>query len=152
MSCRGGWRTKSWDCLARALYGSAYTYPYVPQHEHWMRHLQQGVVSTLSVGFVGLFSFYRDRDHPHNKVACPDFAAFVADSHMWGYCRQWHNQLLFLCALHRLQQLPSDAVLAQLHSILSRCCWSGSCWLLALLRSTVVLVSPLSPRPMLMIV
>ena len=55
-------------------------------------------------------------------MACPEFAAFVADGHVWGYSREWHNQLLFLCALHRLQQLPPDAVLARLHSILSRCC------------------------------
>ena len=87
-----------------------------------MRQLQHKVVAALSVGFMGFLSLYRDRDHPHNKVACPGFAPFAADRHLWTSCREWHNHLLFLCALHRLQQLPPDAVLARLHSIFSRCC------------------------------
>lgn len=84
-----------------------------------MRQLQHKVVSALSIGFVGCLSF-RDKDHPHNKVACPEFAPFMTERHQWY--RECHNQLLFLCALHRLQQLPPGAVLARLHSIFSKCC------------------------------
>lgn len=89
-----------------------------PKPKHRMRQLQNKVASALSIGFEGFLNFYQDLSHPNNMARYPEFAAFYDIFH----CREWHNQLLFLCALHRLQQLPPKAVLARLHSIFSRCC------------------------------
>lgn len=76
-----------------------------------MRQLQHKVIAALSIGFVGFMDFRRDRNHPYNKGSHLEFAGF-RELH---YYREWHNQLLFLCALHRLQQLAPEAVLARLH-------------------------------------
>lgn len=61
--------------------------------------------------------FSNKKQDPRNKVK--EFSAF--DYGDTQYCLEFNDQLLFLCTLHRLQQLNPEAVLARLHGIFSRC-------------------------------
>ncbi|KAL3148621.1 hypothetical protein ABBQ38_014046 [Trebouxia sp. C0009 RCD-2024] len=83
-----------------------------------LRQLYDKVVSAFCIGCVGFLDFDGHMGHPHNMASYPEFAAFAA----LEYPREFHNDLLLFCALHRLQQLPPKAVLVRLHSIFSRCC------------------------------
>ena len=67
----------------------------------------------LSLGYSGYLYFSNGRKDPKNKVKQ------FSDVH---FHLEFRHQLLFLCTLHRLQQLNPEAVLARLHSIFSRCC------------------------------
>ena len=118
----------SWSCereelgfsFEEAYYASTGSPCGGPELIHRMRQLQHKVVAALSIGFEGFLDRFRDLSHPHNKACRPEFADLT--SHFLFHYREWHNQLLFLCSLHRLQQLPAKAVLTRLHSIFSRCC------------------------------
>lgn len=107
---------------------------WLPQPIRRMRQLQHKVVSALSIGFVGFLDFAGDKTNPDNKAAHHEFASFGTRRVAAGRCQ--HNQLLFLCSLHRLQQLPPEAVLARLHGIFSRCCRVDLLLLVTLLAST----------------
>ena len=67
----------------------------------------------LSLGYPGYLYFSNGRKDPKNK--------FKQFSHV-PFHLEFRLQLLFLCTLHRLQQLNPEAVLARLHSTFSRCC------------------------------
>ena len=85
--------------------------------EH-MDHLNKKIHRALSLGHQGYLDFSKKKKDPRNKVK--EFSAF--DHDLEQYLLQFHDQLLFLCSLYRLQQLNPEAVLARLHSIFSRCC------------------------------
>lgn len=101
----------NWRPLPRTIW--------LPESIRRMRQLQYKVVLALSIGFVGFWDSAGEQTI-HNKAGHCEFAAFGAL--MKPLNRLKNNQLLFLCALHRLQQLPAQAVLARLHGIFSRCC------------------------------
>ncbi len=89
------------------------------ESEHWERldSLNKMIHKALSLGYQGYLEFFNERKDPRNKVM--EFSAFDGGVQ---YYLDIHDQLLFLCTLHRLQQLNPEAVLARLHSIFSRCC------------------------------
>lgn len=64
----------------------------------WFQHF------SLAMGFL---DFNGDLRNPQNMASYPDFAAHTA----LEFSRMFHPDLLFFCALHRLQQLPHKAVL-----------------------------------------
>ena len=78
-----------------------------------LQQLHNKVLAAFSIGHVA-FSHYDS--HPRDMA---EFAAFAKLADPWGMNDGF---LAFFCALHRLQQLPPNAVLARLHSIFSRCC------------------------------
>ncbi len=88
--------------------------------ELWERmdHLNKKIHRALSLGHQGYLDFSKKKKDPRNKVK--EFSAF--DHQPEQYLLHFHDQLLFLCSLYRLQQLNPEAVLARLHSIFSRCC------------------------------
>ncbi|DBA70690.1 TPA: hypothetical protein ACH3X2_012066 [Trebouxia sp. C0005] len=89
------------------------------QHEHSKRmdKLNNKIHEALSLGYQGYLDFSNKKQDPRNKVK--EFRAF--DHGDIQYCLEFNDQLLFLCTLHRLQQLNPEAVLARLHSIFSKC-------------------------------
>ncbi|KAL3154907.1 hypothetical protein ABBQ38_011443 [Trebouxia sp. C0009 RCD-2024] len=118
------WELKSTQHLCRGdildpLFSEAVSYPNYQLSESGLRQLQHKVVSALSIGFVGCLDFCGDMQHPDNKAAFPEFAAFgTCDAPFWAA----NHQLLYLCSLHRLQHFALEAVLARLYSIFSRFC------------------------------
>ena len=98
-------------------------YPVSPgcdiEAKHWQRldSLNKKIHEALSLGYQGYLDFSNKKQDPRNKVK--EFSAF--DYGDIQYCLEFHDQLLFLCTLHRLPQLDPEAVLARLHSIFSRC-------------------------------
>ena len=88
--------------------------------EHWERmdSLNKKIHEALSLGYQGYLDFSNKKKDPRNKVK--EFSAFNHGDAQ--YLLEFNDQLLFLCTLHRLQQLNPEAVLARLHSIFSRCC------------------------------
>ena len=107
---------------------------WLPQPIRRMRQLQHKVVSALSIGFVGFLDFDGDKTNPDNKADHDEFASF--GGRRVRMSSLYHNQLLFLCSLHRLQQLPPQAVLCRLHGIFSRCCRFDLLLLVTLLTNT----------------
>jgi len=89
------------------------------ESEHWVRldNLNKKIQKALSLGHQGYLDFFRETEDPSNKVK--EFSAFDGPVQ---YDLDLHDELLFLCTLHRLKQLKPEAVLARLHSIFSRCC------------------------------
>ncbi len=88
--------------------------------EHWERmdSLNKKIHEALSLGYQGYLDFSNKKKDPRNKVK--EFSAFNHGDAQ--YLLEFNDQLLFLCTLHRLQQLNPEAVLARLHSIFARCC------------------------------
>ncbi len=88
--------------------------------EHWKRmdSLNKKIHEALSRGYQGYLNFFDKKKDLRNKVL--EFSAFNDGS--VPYLLSFIEQLLFLCTLHRLQQLNCEAVLARLHGIFSRCC------------------------------
>ena len=88
--------------------------------EHWERmdSLNKKIHEALSLGYQGYLDFSNKKKDPRNKVK--EFSAFNHGDAQ--YLLEFNDQLLFLCTLHRLQQLNPEAVLARLHSTFSRCC------------------------------
>ena len=72
----------------------------------------------LSLCQIGYLCFYGNMEDPDNKAS--EFTPFGDDDVQ--YHLEFSDQLLFVCALYRLQQLHTGAVLARLHGIFSRCC------------------------------
>ncbi len=87
------------------------------EHQERMDSLNKKIHEALSLGFEGYLEFYSKKQDPRNKVK--EFSAF--DHGDTQYSLEFNDQLLFLCTLHRLQQLNPEAVLARLHSIFSKC-------------------------------
>ncbi|KAL3130383.1 hypothetical protein ABBQ38_008208 [Trebouxia sp. C0009 RCD-2024] len=119
-----------WDCARKQLgeekelmFNEATWYPEVTVLKPYMRGIrrmrqrQHKVVAALSIGFVECLDVYSNMQHPANKAAHPELAAFAACCEKGA-----HNQLPYLCSLHRLQQFAPEAVLARLHSIFPGCC------------------------------
>ena len=90
-------------------------YPELCEH---MDHLNKMIHRALSLGHQGYLDFSKKKKDPRNKVK--EFSAF--NHYPEQYLLNFHDQLLFLCSLYRLQQLNPEAVLVRLHSIFSRCC------------------------------
>ncbi len=88
-----------------------------PEHQKRMNSLNKKIHEALSLGYQGYLDFSNKKQDPGNKVK--EFSAF--DYGDTQYCLEFNDQLLFLCTLHRLQQLNPEAVLARLHGIFSRC-------------------------------
>ena len=90
------------------------------EREHWERmySLYKKIHEALSLGHQGYLDFHNKKKDPRNKIK--EFSAFNCRSAQ--YLLEFDDQLLFLCTLHRLQQLSPEAVLARLHSIFTRCC------------------------------
>ena len=89
-----------------------------PEHSKRMDSLNKKLHEALSLGCQGYFIFFDKKKDPRNKVL--EFSAF--NDGCVPHLLSFNEQLLFLCTLHRLQQLNSEAVLACLHGIFSRCC------------------------------
>ncbi len=89
------------------------------ESEHWERmdNLNKKIHEALSLGYEGYLDFFNKKQDPRNKVK--EFSAFNLGDIQ--YILEFNEQLLFLCTLHRLQQLNPEAVLARLHSIFSKC-------------------------------
>jgi hypothetical protein len=87
------------------------------EHEERMDSLNKKIYEALSLGFEGYLDFFNKKQDPRNKVK--EFSAFNHGDTQWSL--EFNDQLLFLCTLHRLQQLNPEAVLARLHSIFSKC-------------------------------
>ncbi len=87
------------------------------EHGERLDRLNDKIHEALSLGYQGYLNFSSKQIDPKNKVK--EFSAFDGDVQ---YHLEYHDQLLFLCTLHRLQQLNPEAVLARLHGIFSRCC------------------------------
>ena len=88
-----------------------------PEHEECLDSLNKKVHKAFSLGYQGYVNFSNQTKDPKNKGK--EFSAFNGDVQSHS---EFHDQLLFLCTMHRLQQLNPEAVLARLHSIFSRCC------------------------------
>lgn len=84
-----------------------------PEHQKRMNSLNKKIHEALSLGYQGYLDFSNKKQDPRNKVK--EFSAF--DYGDTQYCLEFNDQLLFLCTLHRLQQLNPEAVLARLHGI-----------------------------------
>ena len=87
-----------------------------PEHEERLDSLNKKVHKAFLLGYQGYVNFSNQTKDPKNKGK--EFSAFNGDVQSHS---EFHDQLLFLCTLHRLQQLNPEAVLACLHSIFSRC-------------------------------
>ena len=88
-----------------------------PEHSERMDSLYKRIHEALSLGYQGYLDFFDKKQDPRNKVN--EFSAFKDGDIQ--YCLEFNDQLLFLCTLHRLQQLNPEAVLVRLHSIFSKC-------------------------------
>ena len=88
-----------------------------------LEQLHNKVLAAFSIGHTGFTyrSMFPRASHPEftTLASQPEFTGFAKGL---DCLKGFHDHLLFFCAMHRLQQLPRDAVLARLHSIFSRCC------------------------------
>jgi len=105
-----------WSCQSYPV-GTGVSCDIEPEHWERLDRLNKKMHEALSLGYQGYLDFFNKKKDPKNKVK--EFSVFDGDVQ---YHLEFHDQLLFLCTLHRLQQLNPEAVLARLHSIFSRCC------------------------------
>ena len=89
-------------------------------HRDRMPELLSMVKCALSLGYYGYSDALRNRKDPHNHYT--EIRALVDLRFNYHFLFAFHDQLAFVCTLRRLQQLQSQAVLARLHSVFSRCC------------------------------
>ena len=104
----------SWAC-AKGLAGICHL---VSPNLDRMEGLNEQIRTALSLHHTGYLDFYSNLEDSNNKVS--EFNPF-ADGDV-QYHLEFSDQLLFICALYRLQQLHSGAALARLHGIFSTCC------------------------------
>ena len=91
-----------------------------------LERLLDNIKQAFLIGCNGFLDFFGRKGDLHNV-----WKEFIAFDFPEGHDLQFHDQLAFVCSLYRLQQLPSQAVLARFHSLLSRSC---RCDLLLLLQ------------------
>ena len=82
-----------------------------------MRRLLDSIQAAFLIGYSKFLNFDHDKDNVNNV-----WKEFIAlhDGDV-QYDLEFSDQLMFMCALYRLQQLPPQAVLARFHGILVRC-------------------------------
>lgn len=112
----------NWDSQLNALGLSA------PYYDSWaagcgvrcrLSNLKAAIYEAFLLGWDGFVDFHHDKDDAANKWR--EFKVFSSDDVQQDLMKN-KNELVFLCVLYQLQQLPADVVLARLHSMLSRCC------------------------------
>ena len=84
-----------------------------------LSNLEAAIYKAFLLGWDGFVDFDRDKDDAANKWQ--EFKVFSSDEVQQDMMKN-KSELVFLCVLYQLQQLPANVVLARLHSMLSRCC------------------------------
>ena len=80
--------------------------------------LERAIQQAFLLGWDGFVDFNHDKDHAANKWQ--EFMGFKPNDVQQEF--KFKDQLVFMCVLYQLQQLPAQVVLARLHGMLSRCC------------------------------
>ena len=81
--------------------------------------LEAAIYKAFLLGWDGFVDFDGDRHDAANKWR--EFKVFSSNEVRQDLMKN-KNELVFLCVLYQLQQLPAQVVLARLHGMLSRCC------------------------------
>ena len=84
-----------------------------------LSRLEAAIYKAFLLGWDGFVEFDGDKNDAANKWQ--EFKVFGSDGVQQDLMKN-KSELVFLCVLYQLQQLPAQVVLARLHSMLSRCC------------------------------
>ena len=84
-----------------------------------LSNLEAAIYKAFLLGWDGFVDFHHDKHDVANKWQ--EFKVFSSDEVPQDLMKN-KSELVFLCVLYQLQQLPAQAVLARLHGMLSRCC------------------------------
>ena len=96
--------------------------------------LEAAIYKAFLLGWDGFVDFEHDKHDVANKWQ--EFKVFSSDEVPQDSMKN-KSELVFLCVLYQLQQLPAQDVLVRLHGMLSRCCRCDLLLLLEILEQEV---------------